>query len=189
MRLTLLCHAATSAVRASAFPSDEPLEERALQKLAALSHRLGDADRVLTSPALRARQTADALALAASVEPALRDCDYGRWTGLSLEDVNAGDPEALGNWLQDPAAAPHGGESVEALIERVGGWLAQGLTESGTILAITHAAIMRAAIVTAVEASARSFAHIDIAPLTLVRLSGHGGRWTLTYIGPLAGEA
>ena len=50
MRLTLLCHAATSAVRASAFPGDEPLEERARQKLAALPHRLGG-NRVLTGPA------------------------------------------------------------------------------------------------------------------------------------------
>ena len=71
----------------------------------------------------------------------------------------------------------------------MGAWLAQGLTESGTILAVTHAAIIRAAIVTAIEASPRTFAHIDIAPLTLVRLSGHGGQWTLTHIGPLAGEA
>ena len=41
---------------------------------------------------------------------------------------------------------------------------------------------IRAAIVCALKAPPRSFWHIDIAPLSLVRLSGHGGRWTLASI-------
>ena len=69
-------------------------------------------DRAWTSPAARARQTAEALGLAADVEPALRGCDHGRWTGCSLAEAQAADGEAaLLAWLGDPAAAPHGGES------------------------------------------------------------------------------
>jgi broad specificity phosphatase PhoE len=67
------------------------------------------------SPALRASQTADALKLDATVEPMLRDCDYGRWTGRALDEVQAQEPEAVTEWLRNPMAAPHGGESVLAL--------------------------------------------------------------------------
>jgi broad specificity phosphatase PhoE len=44
---------------------------------------------------------------------------------------------------------------------------------------VTHASVIRAAIVCALEAEPRSFWRIDIAPLSLTRLSGNHGRWTL----------
>src|SRR5271163_4289536 len=116
-RLELICHASTAAVRTSAFPADEPLDIRGRQKLAGLPHRTHFADRYLTSPALRAVQTAEALKLAATFEPMLRDCDYGRWAGHTLDEIQAREPEAVAKWLRDPGAAPHGGESVLALIE------------------------------------------------------------------------
>ena len=50
------------------------------------------------------------------------------------------------------------------------------------VVAVTHVSVMRAAIVYALQAEPRSFWHIDIAPLSLVRLSGHGGRWTLVSV-------
>jgi broad specificity phosphatase PhoE len=178
-RLKLLCHASTSAVRASAFPADEPLDVQGRQKLAAFPRHLLRGDRCVTSPALRASQTAEALGLEAVIEPALRDCDYGQWTGRSLEEVQAQDPQAVAEWLRDPEAAPHGGESVTALIARVSAWLDAQKTISGTIVAITHASVIRAAIVCALEAGPQSFWHIDVAPLSLTRLSGHRGRWTL----------
>ena len=56
-------------------------------------------------------------------EPMLRDCDFGDWAGLSLDEVQQSSPEAVAKWLQEPGAAPHGGESTLALIERVAQWL------------------------------------------------------------------
>jgi len=182
-RLKLLCHGPTPAVRGSIFPDDEPLDPRVRQKLAALSHRLHRADHYLTSPALRAMQTAEALSLAATIAPALRDCDYGRWIGRSLEEVQTKEPEAVAEWLRDPAAAPHGGESVLALIERAAAWLEEMKATPGVTVAITHASIIRAAIVAAIEAGPRSFWRIDVAPLSLARLSGNQDRWTLASLG------
>jgi broad specificity phosphatase PhoE len=66
---------------------------------------------VLRSPALRAAQTAEGLALEARAEPLLRDCDFGCWAGRSLAEVQAQAPEAVADWLANPHAAPHGGES------------------------------------------------------------------------------
>jgi broad specificity phosphatase PhoE len=230
IRLKLVCHAATSAVRSYAFPADEPLHPQAQRKLAAMSHgpapaarvahrlahRVGDAatrdtttvpaarhdkarsklratnighaDRSWTSPSLCARQTVELLKLDATVEPMLRDCDYGSWTGRTFEDVQAQEPDALAAWLRDPGAAPHGGESLLSLLARVAGWLdAQGET-SGKTVAVTHASVIRAAVVHAIEATPRSFWRIDIAPLSVTTLSGHHGRWTLASIAPLQGD-
>lgn len=178
-RLKLLCHASTAAVRASAFPADEPLDAQGHQKLAAFPQHVLRSDRCLTSPALRASQTAETLGLVATIEPALRDCDYGRWTGRALEEVQAQDPQGIVAWLGNPEAAPHGGESVVALIARVSTWLDAQKGTPGTVVAVTHASVIRAAIVSALEAEPRSFWHIDVAPLSLTRLSSHHGRWTL----------
>jgi broad specificity phosphatase PhoE len=178
-RLRLLCHASTSAVRTSTFPADEELDVQGQRKLNGLSRHLQRSDCCVTSPARRATQTAAALGLEATIDPMLRDCDYGRWTGRSFDEVQAQEPEALADWIKDPSAAPHGGETVVAIIARVSAWLDTQLTTPGAILAVTHASVIRAAIVCALRAEPRSFWHIDVAPLSLTQLSGKGGRWTL----------
>jgi broad specificity phosphatase PhoE len=186
-RLDLLAHGASEATRAARFPDDEPLETSAVGALQAMRGRLRFYARVLTAPAPAARETATALGLNAEVEIALRDCDYGRWRGLASKVVAEREPDAFATWLADPHAAPHGGESVAALIERVGDWLAQSLAREGATLAVTHASIVRAAIVNALGAGPSAFARIDVAPLSLTRLSGHGQRWNLVALGPLGG--
>ena len=75
--LTLISHASTRAVRDVAFPMDEPLDPQGRAQAAALAGEIRRVDAAWTSPALRARQTADALTLSATIEPALRDIDYG----------------------------------------------------------------------------------------------------------------
>ena len=186
-RLDLLAHGASAATRAARFPDDEALEASAVGALQALEGRLRPYAQVLTSPARAACETAAALGFDAEVETALRDCDYGRWRGLASKDVAEREPEAFAAWLADPTATPHGGESVAALIERVGAWLTQSLARDGSTLAVTHAAVVRAAIVTALGAGSSAFARIDVAPLSLARLSGHAGRWNLVALGPFGG--
>jgi broad specificity phosphatase PhoE len=186
-RLDLLAHGATAATRAARFPDDESLEASAVGALQALRGGLRSYSAVLTSPARVACETAQALGFDAQIETALRDCDYGRWRGLASKDVAGREPEAFAAWLGDPAAAPHGGESFAALIERIGVWLAQSLARESATLAITHAAAVRAAIVNTLGAGPSAVARIDVAPLTLARLSGHAGRWNLVALGPLGG--
>ena len=184
--LLLLCHAATSSTRDGSFPDNEPVDAQGLVQLAELRGQLRHVDRCLTSPARRAAQTAAGLGLAARADPALADWDLGDWRGRSLESVHAADPGALALWLRDPAAAPHGGESVLTLLDRTGVWLDGQRETRGVTLAITHAAVLRAAVVRALDAEARSFWRIDVAPLTVVRLSGHAERWNLVSLGALA---
>jgi broad specificity phosphatase PhoE len=176
-RLTLICHGATAATRSGAFPADEPLEKRALARAAALQPTLRWADRAWTSPALRARQTAAALGLDAAEEPALREVDHGRWAGRRLEEVQVAESQAVIAWLADPGAAPHGGEALSDLLHRVGSWLDGRAGDGGRGTAVTHAAVIRAAILHVLEAPASSFWRLDIAPLSVTTLSHDGRRW------------
>lgn len=178
-RLTLISHAATEATRTAAFPRDEPLEPQGLARAAALAGDIGRVDAAWTSPALRAVQTAEALGLDASVDPALADIDLGHWAGKSLADVEASDPVGLGRWMDDPGSAPHEGESIESLLRRVAGWLDTAAGGGGRIVAVTHAAVIRAAIIHAIHAGPASFWNIDVAPLCRVELRSDGERWVL----------
>jgi broad specificity phosphatase PhoE len=187
LRLTLLCHAFTDAVRRAVFPGDEPLDGRAAAQAAAAVGVLGAFDNVWTSPALRARQTAAALRLSAQDDPALRDCDFGRWTGLRLTDLETREPDAVAAWISNPAAAPHGGESILDILRRVGAWLDVRREEHGRGIAVTHPAVIRAAVIHVLGAPPQSFWRIDVEPLSITDLRRNGDRWTLRSTGcPLA---
>jgi broad specificity phosphatase PhoE len=182
-RLHLLCSASTASASAVAFAAvDEPLDRRGRESLFQLSGRLPSCDVILRSPTRSAAETAEALALHAQVEPLLCDCDFGRWAGRSLVEVQAEAPEAVADWLNNPHAVPHGGESFADVTARIGGWMDGLLEKGGSILAITHASVIRAAIAHALGAGPETFRHIDVAPLTRARLSGNGGRWTLAAL-------
>ena len=188
-RLVLICHASTDAVRKSIFPDDEPLDAHGLRDAEALAGHLPHVDRCRTSPELRTRQTAEAMQLNADVQPMLRECDYGHWRGRSFDDVNAQQPEAVAAWLLDPSARPHGGELILDLMKRVATWLAGEQHGHQRSIIVTHATIIRAAIVHALEAAPRSFWRIDIAPLSITRLSGTNGRWNVASAGCISHRA
>jgi broad specificity phosphatase PhoE len=179
LRITWLAHAATAATRRAAFPADEPIEAKARTKAASLAETLGRADRVLVAPERRARETAEALGLGnAFVEPALRDCDYGRWAGRTLLELEADVPQDLAAWLSDAEAAPHGGESIALLVRRVGGWLAS-MDLEGRLLVISHPAVLRAAVAHVLQAPAAACRRIDVGPLSRLELSRRGTEWRL----------
>ena len=184
IRLHLLCAASTPAIRSASFPSNEPLDKEGRKALAAFTGSLPPFNKAWISPGLSAVQTAGGLAISATADARLRDCDFGRWAGLSLGAVHAAEPGVLAAWLSDPAAAPHGGESFADVMARVQAWMDGLLDGSGSVLAITHPSIIRAAIASALGASPSALSRIDVAPLTRARLSGACGRWTLSALLP-----
>ncbi|HEY0574400.1 MAG TPA: histidine phosphatase family protein [Pseudonocardia sp.] len=191
MRVVLLCHAATSAIRTAAFAGDEPLDELGLRQAAELVGSMPRADQVVRAPSQRCKQTAAAAGLdSATPDAGLAGCDFGAWTGRTLDELVATVPDAVTAWLTDPAACPHGGESLSGLLERVARWLdgvPSGHTERGqpvhTVLAVADPAVIRAAVVHAIDARPRSIWRIDVAPLSQTVLSGSAGRWSLRSIG------
>jgi broad specificity phosphatase PhoE len=180
-RLTLISHAPTSAVRRAAFPCDESIEEIARDRICEMNVRF---DRACCGPEKRTQETATALGLSATIDPALHDCDYGRWAGRELSQLQLEQPAEVAQWLSDPDAAPHGGESINNLIARVAGWLAEQ-TKSGHTIAITHPPVIRAAIASVLQAPTLAFWRIDVVPLTLTDIRFNGRSWSLRSTGVL----
>jgi broad specificity phosphatase PhoE len=178
-RLTLVCHGATSATRTGAFPLDEPLESGEVLRVKGIAANLRHAHRLVTSPALRARQTADALQLEAAVDTAIADMDYGQWAGRLLADIHAATPDDVERWMSDADSAPHGGESFNDLLRRVARWLTTHMDDGGHTIAVTHALVIRAAIVHVLQAPVSAFWRIDVEPLSCTEMSSDGRRWIL----------
>lgn len=90
----------------SGFDVAERLGRTLAAELAELPH---DEMRIVSSPALRCRQTAAAIGSALDIavdrmeiEPGLIEIDYGGWDGLSAEECRARDPELRAAWEADP---------------------------------------------------------------------------------------
>ncbi|WP_016702755.1 histidine phosphatase family protein [Pseudomonas chlororaphis] len=177
-RLTLICHARTVAQKLACFPLDEPLEMDWQAQTGSRAAAFKRAPRLLSAPEQRARQTATLYGASVETVPALRDCDMGRWQGLSIDDLHREQPEALQTWLADSHSAPHGGESVAQLCERVAAWLAALSGQPGHVLAVTHPLVIRAALLHVMQCPLASFNAIDVEPLAQVELR-FNGRWRL----------
>lgn len=176
VRLTLVSHGMTDAMAAGRFPTDEPLNALGRRQVADAPTGIMTAERAYCGPEARAIQTADLLGVQAQVEPKLADLDHGRWRGDVLSRVQ---PAELAIWLTDPAQAPHGGESVVALIARVRAWLDSLTSERVRVVAATHPAVIRAAVLVVLDAPPKSFWRIDIAPASHTVLHFRGHAWTL----------
>jgi broad specificity phosphatase PhoE len=176
-RVLLVRHATTAATARRAFPADEALGSEALADAALLATRLPQGCVVVSSPALRCLQTADAAKLRAEPDPRLVECDFGSWAGRTLAEVDARDA-AL--WMSDPNARPHGGESLTAFAARVAGWLDEQLSHPGeSLVAITHGGVIKASIVHALAAPIRAFWSLGADPLRVTELHAHDRRWTV----------
>jgi broad specificity phosphatase PhoE len=182
-RLLLVRHAPTSATHRAAFATDEAIAEDALAAARALAAHLPVCDTVLSSPALRCRQTAHAAGLQPELESALAECDFGTWEGRSFAEVAASEPSLIDGWLRDPDVAPHGGESLSRFAERVGRWLGAILRgDAGTTVAFTHAGVIKTAIVRALASPIDAFWRISAAPLSITEMHAHEGAWTVVRV-------
>lgn len=181
-RLTLVCHARTHAQKYARFALDEPLEPDWLAKRPDAGTGYGNIRRLFCGPELRTRQTAALFGVDVRPVPALADCDVGDWRGLSVDELIKTEPQHLQAWLDDPHAAPHGGESVAQLCRRVDDWLASLVDQPGYVLAVTHPFVIRAALVNVLNCPAAAFNRIDVEPLSTVELRFNGA-WRLRVPG------
>ncbi|MFD7227749.1 histidine phosphatase family protein [Streptomyces sp. NPDC059881] len=180
VRLTFLCTTTGDTSRDTVL-GDSPATERALRAARAAGAALPPRAPAVRAPSIRCSETADALGLGSRPEPALRDCDYGKWCGLTVEEVAATDPHGLSDWLTDPDATPHGGESVREFCRRVARWLGSVPPGSGHTWVVTEPAVVRASLVHALAAPARAFWHYDVPALSAVTLTSRGGRWNVRF--------
>jgi broad specificity phosphatase PhoE len=188
VRLHLLAHAATAASRQARFPADEPLDDGGRRAASAVS--IAAPDHLWCAPARRCRETAALVLPGRTVEgDAPGGPAPGTWAGRAPGELAAEDPAALQAWMTDPHGAPPGGESLAALLDRVGGWM-DGLDaddDRGVTLAVVDPPVVRAAVAHALGAGPAGLWRVDAAPLTLGVLTGRAGRWNLRALGAASG--
>ncbi|MFF8728559.1 histidine phosphatase family protein [Streptomyces sp. NPDC015171] len=187
LRVTFVAAACGAPLLAERFEDDRPLDQAGwdeVQRAAGDLLPLAAAELRYCSPTPRSRATGDALGYAPLAQLALRDCDMGRWRGLTLGEAMAREPQAVDSWLADPRSTPHGGESLLAFISRVGGWLdTRPAEDGGRIVAVAEAPVIRAALVYALKAPPSSYWNIDVRPLSTTVVTGRAGRWNLRLDG------
>jgi len=138
---------------------DVPLTDIGRRQAAAVADRIAPLAPavVLTSPLIRCLDTATAIAgrVGAPQVPDDRLVDerLGAWTGLGIDEIEAGWPDELAAWRRDPGATPPDGESFVHVRERVRPVLTEALRDyrGHTIVLVTHAAVAKMILVTALQ--------------------------------------
>ncbi|GAA1969683.1 bifunctional RNase H/acid phosphatase [Amycolatopsis minnesotensis] len=189
-KLILLRHGQTgmSIDRRYSGRGDVPLTEHGQRQVADAAKRfaamdgIGDTVPIVASPLIRAKQTAQAVAdaIGARVETdaGLIETDFGDWEGLTFAEAAARDPELHANWLGDPAVPPPGGESFDAVLQRVRGCL-DGIIEryqGRTVVVVSHVTPIKTLLRIGLDAgpSVLFRLHLDLASVSIAEFYPDG---------------
>jgi probable phosphoglycerate mutase len=129
--------------------------------------------RVVSSPLVRARTTADAIAKLVGVEvevdERLIELDYGEWDQRRLSDVPT---EAWQEWRESPSYAPPGGESLEAVSARVVDFCTSRADEwrDDLLVAVSHVSPIKAAVCWALAIDERASWRMQLGLASITRV-------------------
>lgn len=178
-RLSFLVRARIPSDVALVFGSDGAALENQEERVRRSVECIGHWHDLLSAPEAATQATAAALGSNPSVCEAVRDLDYGRWRGATFESVLKADPSGLAEWLKDPNAAPHGGESLTMAARRVTQWMAGAMDLGGHRLVVTHGMIGKLAMASVLEAPLTAVSRIDLPFLAVLTFRSDGRRWNL----------
>lgn len=133
--------------------------------------------RILCSPLLRCRETAELLGLAARAEPRLIEMDWGAYQGFTVAELRARlGPEFANDEVRGLDFQPPGGESPRAVQQRVAPLLAEIAAADLPTLAVTHRGVIRAiyASATGWDMTADSPHRLDLYVMQVFRLARDG---------------
>ncbi len=175
----LLRHGQTalSVERRFAGRGDIPLTEQGREQAAAAAAVLAkraDVDHIVSSPLMRTRETARAVAASTGADVEVDDdfaeTDFGAWEGLTFAEVMERWPAEMTAWLADAQAAPPGGESFAAVGARVNAALDRLLAahQGKTVVVVSHVTPIKTLVCRALLAPAAAMfrLHLDVAALT-----------------------
>ncbi|MGW0162940.1 bifunctional RNase H/acid phosphatase [Mycobacterium sp. NPDC003323] len=186
-RLLLLRHGQTelSVERRYSGRGNPPLTELGRSQAAAAARFLGAESgiaAVLSSPLQRAQETAAAaakeLGLDVEVDEGLIETDFGSWEGLTFNEAAQQDPDLHGRWLRDTGVTPPGGESFDAVAERVRDVRNRIVAAhaGSTVLVVSHVTPIKTLLRLALDGSAGILyrLHLDLASLSIAEFYPDG---------------
>jgi broad specificity phosphatase PhoE/ribonuclease HI len=175
----LLRHGQTalSVERRFAGRGDVPLTDIGRQQAAAAAARLaarGGIDVVICSPLSRARETAEAVAVAShaplAVDDDLAETDFGEWEGLTFGEAMKQWPAETSAWMASTDVAPPGGESLAGAARRALAALDRLLRDHAgqTAVVVSHVTPIKTIICRALLAPPAALfrIHLDVASLS-----------------------
>jgi ribonuclease H / adenosylcobalamin/alpha-ribazole phosphatase len=186
-RLLLLRHGQTelSAQRRYSGRGNPALTEVGRRQAAAaaryVAHRGGIAA-LLSSPLERAYDTAatagKALGLDVTVDDDLIETDFGAWEGLTFAEAAERDPELHRRWLRDTGTTPPGGESFDAVLDRVLRVRERIIAayQGATVLVVSHVTPIKMLLRLALDAGPGILyrLHLDLASLSIAEFYSDG---------------
>jgi broad specificity phosphatase PhoE len=154
---------------------DVPLDEIGMAQAAEVAKALGTPDRVISSPLLRARTTAEAFGRPVEVDERWIELDYGELDGLPVASVGV---DVWRKWRTDLGFAPPGGESIQAMAERVVA-ACEGLVAAAAdedIVVVSHVSPIKADVTWVLGVSTETGwrTHLDAASITRVVCGSNG---------------
>ncbi len=141
---------------------------------------------VWSSPMLRCRQTAEAMAgtLPVGPIPGLEELDCGAWDGLAFDEIRARFPEDYARRGVDPALPPPGGETPEHAARRgLAALHALAADTEGNIAVVAHAGINRAMLCRLLALPMSDMRALPQPPLCVNVLEYDGGRFRVAAVG------
>jgi broad specificity phosphatase PhoE len=177
--------------------TDIPLDDEGRAQARALAVHLQRErfDVAIASDLTRAFTTALGIGAASGVtveaEPRLREMRFGRWEGLTWDEIVAQTPALANASPTSPRSfVPDGGESLDEVAERVRPVLAEltaRLRPDGRALVVSHAGIMHALLRVALDESDERALGISFLPASIMRLAGDGSLpWRLECFNEIA---
>jgi alpha-ribazole phosphatase len=159
---------------------DEPLDEVGERQAKAVAERVGPVDELISSPLVRARQTAEAFGRPYVVDERWIELSYGVFEGVEVRSTPA---EVWAKWRADPGFAPDGGESLVTLDARVRGAcadLAEAAAGDRKIAVVTHVSPIKAAVAWALGSGVEIAWRSHLSPASICRIDFRGGDPVLT---------
>ncbi len=137
---------------------------------------------VVSSPLQRAYDTAataaKALGLDVTVDDDLIETDFGAWEGLTFAEAAERDPELHRRWLRDTGTTPPGGESFDAVLDRVLRARERIIEahQGATVLVVSHVTPIKMLLRLALDAGPGILyrLHLDLASLSIAEFYSDG---------------
>ena len=160
-------------------PLDPELTSTGLKEAELLANEIKKIkpDVLISSPLHRTRQTAEAISkstgLKIEFDDMWKECDFGVWDGLSIEEVKSAYPDEYAMWVSTSSFAPPGGESYDSAMARA----VQGLHEISAeysnkkVCVVTHNGIIKTALAAAIKAEPSVIFNLDVSAASISTIS------------------
>jgi alpha-ribazole phosphatase/probable phosphoglycerate mutase len=169
---------------------DDPLSETGWAQMHAAVGDHVPWTRIVSSPLVRCRAFAEALAerhrLPLTLDERLKEVGFGEWEGKSAAEIEQDTPGMLARFKADPVnARPAGAELLADFYTRVSDGLADVLAQHAGqhVLLVGHAGVMRMALAWALHIPLEHAYRIEVATASLTRLRFDAGHASLVFHG------